>query len=373
MRFQLKKRRWTVLLCMILTGGFIMTALNFIIGKKIDVKTDIYLDGVSHELSEILYYASLAPNSHNTQMWKVTLNPDKQKIAICLDEKRVLDQVDHGSREAYISIGAYVQNLLSAFEAYGYSTGLEIKDPGSEELVQVTYEKIANGSMRDTMIGKMTARHSDKRPFSEEEIDEAHVNALLNSTSGLYYFGRKSESFAYLKEAAMAAYEVQSSHQNARDELARWLRFSDEEALQKKDGLPAEQLGFSGIKKVFYYLFVNRKSAREDGFAKQGNETAGKQLEHCAGFFVLTGLNSRKDLIETGMELEKFWLNAVPYNIEVHPVSQALEEEPYKHEIQKKLGVDKPVQMVLRVGYVKDYGQNGQIRRDLNQYITVER
>lgn len=350
-----------------------MTALNFTIGKKIDVKTDIHLDGASSELSEILYYASLAPNSHNTQMWRVTLNPDKQKITICLDEKRALEQVDHGNREAYISIGAYVQNLLSAFEAYGYSTGLEIKEPVSEELVEVTYEKTANGSMRDKMIGQILARHSDKRPFSEDEIDEAHVNALLNSTSGLYYFGSKSESYVYLKESAMAAYVVQSSNQNARNELAEWLRFSDEEALQKKDGLPAEQLGFSGLKKVFYYLFVSRKSAREDGFARQGNETARKQLDHCAGFFVLTGQDSRRDLIQTGMELEKFWLNAVPYNIAVHPVSQALEEEPYKHEIQKKLGVSKPVQMVLRVGYMKDYGRNAQIRRDLNQYITVEK
>ncbi len=350
-----------------------MAVLNVTIGKKVDVATDIYLEGVSCEISEILYYASLAPNSHNAQMWSAALNPVEQKITIYLDEKRALDQVDHENREAYISIGAYVQNLVSAFEAYGYSTDLQIKDPGGEDFVVVTYEKVPNAPMSDRIISQIVSRHSDKRPFSTDGIDETHIKALLNSTSGLYYFGNTSESFSYLKDTAMAAYEVQSSNQGVRDELAEWLRFSNEEAMKEKDGLPAEQLGFSGLKKALYYLFTSRETARGDTFAKQGNQTARNQLEHCSGFFVLTSADSRKELIKAGMELEKFWLNAVQYKIAVHPMSQALEEVPYKNEIQKKLNVNEPVQMVLRVGYVKEYGQNARIRRDLSEYITVEK
>lgn len=95
-------------------------------------------------------------------------------------------------------------------------------------------------------------------------------------------------------------------------------------------------------------------------------------MENCCGFLIITGKTETKELIKTGMLLESIWLRAVKLGISVHPMSQVLEESPYCQEIDGKLKTEQPVQMVLRVGYVKDYGQNNRIRRDLADYVTVK-
>ncbi|MDR0879175.1 MAG: nitroreductase family protein [Clostridioides sp.] len=346
--------------------------LDFIIGKPIVVQTDRKLVGVSEEISEILYYASLAPNSHNTQMWKVVVHPSSERITIHLDEERTLDKVDSSNREAFISIGAYTQNLLLAFEAYGYDVNLKINYSSSDELVVIIYKKLCEGELKHGNIDSIVLRHSDKRAFAMTKIDEDIIKSIVKKTSGLHYFAYGSEDFEYIKTVTLGANIVQAVTQERRDELACWLRFSNDEAVSKKDGLPAEQLGITGIKKTLYYLSTNHKNAGGDRFAEQGINTVKKQLDNCAGFFVLTGIDQRSKLIETGMALERFWLQATELGISVQGMSQALEESPFKEEIQECLNFEVTVQMILRVGYTKYYGKSARIRRDLKEYVLVE-
>ncbi|MDY5323401.1 MAG: hypothetical protein SPG96_00570 [Succinivibrio sp.] len=48
-------------------------------------------------------------------------------------------------------------------------------------------------------------------------------------------------------------------------------------------------------------------------------------------------------------------------------------EEPYTRKLfAYKLNTKDKLQMILRIGYVDDYGKNYKIRRDLNDYIKVE-
>lgn len=86
----------------------------------------------------------------------------------------------------------------------------------------------------------------------------------------------------------------------------------------------------------------------------------------------MTGSDAPVELIRTGMLLQRVWLEATRQEVAVHPMSQLLEESPYKAEIQGKLGLSKPVQMVLRLGYVSSYGENKRIRRDLPEYLIME-
>lgn len=371
MGYKLRKSIYLCLMCL-LVGGVVMTLFKFTLGTTVDVKTDARLEGVSGELSQILYYAALAPNSHNTQMWKISLNPTIQQLTVYLDTTRSLPKVDRDNREAYISLGAYTHNLLLAFAAYGYTAKLQINDTADEELVVITYNKLANQPIDERSINLITARHTDRRPYLNASINETQIAQLVNHGEGLYYFGSETAQFAYIKNAINAAHDVQSAKPEPRAELAAWLRFSDAEAILKQDGLPAEQLGFSGLKKVLYYLFVNRQLAEGDTFARQGSATARKQTKNCAGFIVLTGHETRAELIKVGMKLERFWLSAVKDKIAVHPMSAVVEEEFYRADLNQTLATAAPVQMVLRIGYVEDYGTNALIRRNLSDYITIK-
>jgi hypothetical protein len=141
--------------------------------------------------------------------------------------------------------------------------------------------------------------------------------------------------------------------------------------MKMKDGLSAELLGFTGLMKSFYYMITNEKSARGNFFAHQGIRRAKKQLEGCAGFFLITGNGDKTGLIETGRRLESLWLNASRLSIAIHPFSAAMEEEPYQSDINSQFGEGSGVQMILRAGIIGGYGENAGIRRNTKDFVRM--
>ena len=151
------------------------------------------------------------------------------------------------------------------------------------------------------------------------------------------------------------------------------MRFSDEEALEKKDGITAEMIGLRGLVKSIYYSTTNHESAKEDKFANQGNTTAKNQLNNCTAFFVITGNNTPEDLVKVGRTTQSIWLECTKNNIALQPMSALLEISEYSKETQVKLNSKAPVQMILRAGNVKKYGENFKLCRNLVDYITVKK
>lgn len=96
-----------------------------------------------------------------------------------------------------------------------------------------------------------------------------------------------------------------------------------------------------------------------------------KYLSFFYAFFVITGDDNIIDWIEVGREAQGLWYRCVNNNIAVQPLSAMLEVDSYSKKIKEDLDVPKNVQMILRVGYVDEYGQNAAVRRNLNEYVTV--
>jgi hypothetical protein len=193
----------------------------------------------------------------------------------------------------------------------------------------------------------------------------------LADKDNIFYYIKGEENFNYLKQGTIDAVTVQSADQAYRDELAEWMRFSDNEVFEKQDGLPAEQIGLKGIVKSFYYWTTNHESAQGDTFAAQGIASCRGQVENCFAFFVVTSENNLKSLVETGMDTMELWLKSASNNVSMQPLSAMIEASPFAENIQLDLGLDAPVQMILRAGITNDYGSNAGIRRDLATYITV--
>lgn len=337
----------------------------------------------------ILYYGSLAPSSHNAQMWQLQYNPVQKKFSLFIDPARTLPAADPHNREAYISLGAFLENVRQASAIYGYTAQIDIEENGieqsfSQEDAKGVSSVIANihfvstNSTVPQVIGTperlnvMSTRHSDKRAFEDKAIADGVLSQLLQSFPvGLHYYPKGSPEFAYLAANTVQAMSNQSDVQAKRLELAQWFRFSNQEALATQDGLPAEQLGITGIKKFFYYLFVNKQTVLTDKFAQQGIAMAQNQVDNCAGFFVITGEDSPAQWVRAGMQLESFWLDATELKVAIHPMSILLEEEPYRSEVRSQLGLEEQPQMILRAGLVSEYGSNYKIRRNLADFVTL--
>lgn len=350
-----------------------LLALSWL-GKTIVIEKNTNIAGqVDDDIKEALYYASLAPSSHNTQCWKAVLYPKEHRIEVSLDTTRELNGVDPLNREAYISVGAFVETLKRSLTAYGYRAGVSL-DKGEGTLgAIITYERDHALPQNHDILKIIEKRHTDKRSFATTPLSSQAISAILSENAEtVFYHPSGTDAFTYVSEGTLAAYTQQANTQSLRDELSLWFRYSNREALAKKDGLPAEQLGFSGIMKSFYYLFTNSESAKGDAFAKQGIQNTASQIAGCAGYFVIIGGDSKAELVEVGMRLQALWLSATEHSIAIHPMSQMMEESPYKEELSGRLGTEAPVQVILRAGTVEEYGQNNKIRRDLKDFVIVK-
>ncbi|MGL5513531.1 MAG: Acg family FMN-binding oxidoreductase [Sporomusa sp.] len=370
----MKNKRFKMIIISLLLAAVVMFVVGMA-GKAVVIQKNTDLDiTLSNDLKEILYYASLAPSGYNVQNWQVIVLPSQNRMRILLDKNRVLAAIDPNAREAYISIGALLENLNQSFAAFGYKTQIDInEDEASNIAATVSYKKDTSANADTSSLAVIEKRHTDKSNYQNTPIPEDKLSILLSKYhANLFYFAKGTNEYSYLSNGTIAAFQQQSDNQDKRNELATWLRFSNEETLKLKDGLPAEQLGLTGFKKAFYYLLSNRNSAKGDSFAQQGVAMATDQVKNCSGFFVITGNNNKKGLIQSGMLLQAFWLDATRNNIAIHPMSQILEEIPYVGEIAGKLNTDKPIQMILRAGVAETYGENKKIRRDLKDFVTVK-
>ena len=338
-------------------------------GKPLNTSPSSDLESVEDDVQGALWYASLTTNSHNTQAWSTRLYLHENRLRLSIDDSRILTVVDSSKREAAISLGCYVEMTCTAFDAFGYDTRVEYSDAS----VSVIYTKRADAAVDTEKLALIEKRHTDKSAYRTDSIESAVADQLLGKYPALSLYQNDTTYFSYLKRLSEDAVISQSKNQSYRDELAQWMRFSDQEAADKRDGLSADMLGLKGIIKSFYLWTTDREKATGNGFAQQGIDTARKQLDGCGAFAVFTGGNTFEELVDVGGSVQSFWLDCAAYEIAVQPFSAALETKPYCDSIQSDLGADAPIQMILRLGYVDDYGANCALRRNLSDYIEVFR
>ena len=72
------------------------------------------------KMKYMLSYAILAPNSHNTQPWKFEIDKKNRYLHIYLDWQRTLQYSDRYNREAYISLGCALANLIVALDYFNF-------------------------------------------------------------------------------------------------------------------------------------------------------------------------------------------------------------------------------------------------------------
>lgn len=363
-------RRLTVWGAVIVTVALIIVAALPILSSRNEISRGEPVKpvkGVDPIMLELIQYGALASSSHNAQMWKVKVVTDRE-LVVLMDRDHLLPRVDPDNREALISLGTFVENIVAAAPARNLRADVAVlsrqASGASDEIVRITFTK-ATGNPED-LTSHIRERHTIRTPFLKDDLKPDDVSALTGLASAARYFPLSSAQGEYIQAAIVDAIRQQTYDDKKQAELAGYMRFSKREAKDRRDGITPAMMGLSGIRKWFVETFFTRKTVMSDSFRKQTVSTATAQAENCAGYFVLTSPDdSVEALISAGRLLERFWLKATALKVAVHPMSAPLEEAPWKDEIGHRLGIDGKIQMVLRVGYVKDYGHPVSGRREV--------
>ncbi|XER12012.1 hypothetical protein SATMO3_21980 [Sporomusa aerivorans] len=355
---------------LIMAGGFpLFQSLDQLQSTERE-KTPAFTVVLEPEIADILYLAALAPSGHNAQPWTVKMITSYHWI-IGTDSSRWLPAVDPENREMMISIGAFLENLVTAASSHGYEAEIRIfaqstKDP---EIAAVKLHKL--GQAANSLIQQIELRRTLRSNLITRELSGEDIRLITQGyQDDVLYYPRNSKESKVLAEATILANEIQAYRDSTQQELAGWIRWSNQDSRRYGNGLTAETMEIEGVSRWYVKNFYTYESVLKKEFRAATIKKVKEQTGTGSGWLVLTSKDTTvSELIRTGRNLQQIWLMVRDRNIALHPMTQAIEESATGKELPSILGITGNMQLLLRVGYVNHYPRPVSPRMSLQKII----
>lgn len=313
---------------------------------------------------DALAFAILAPNPHNMQPWRVTLEGD-DSFLLAADLDRLLPQTDPPNRQITIGFGCFLELFRQAAAEKGYAVSV-IPFPEGEPyptfdarpVARVTIAKDA-AAARDPLFAAVLTRRTNRAPYdADRKPDAASVAAIIDAGgagAGVAPDTLNSEIKALAKEA----WDIEWKLDRTRRESINVMRIGKKEIETNPDGLALggpvlEALAAAGL---LTREDMDRKGST--GYA-QSVETYNAAIDASPAFvFLTTPANARADQLGAGRAWVRMQQAATLNGLGFQPLSQALQEFPEMAgpyaRIHRLLAPDASatVQMLSRIGYAK--------------------
>lgn len=318
----------------------------------------------------ILYHASLAPSGHNSQPWSVRVE-DQYQWVIGSDKARWLPAVDPENREVFLSLGAFVENLVQAAEFHGFSAEVEViaRDRFDPDVMRVRLKpRQASGASLERLVVRRTV----KTGLLAMEIKGGDIKGLEQlAGGGLFYFPRSSRHSDLMAEQAIENFRIQFDNKAAMEEAALWTRLSDANAKKFRDGLTPDGMEIHGMAGWYVRNFMDAQDVIGKTWREKGIEKIQAQALEGGGWLVIASEgNGITDLIEAGRRFQRLALGAREKNIGIHPMTQSLEETHGQQVIRENHDPGMKPQFMLRVGYVENYPDPVSLRRPVDWFLS---
>ncbi len=328
-----------------------ITAIVALVSCKTNIGARSPLLVGADDMHKIIYYATLAGSSHNTQPWKVEVLSNRE-LRILADTTRALNVIDPKKRELYISLGAFIENLDLAASALGYATEVQVL-PQSEltGCVAVVTLKQARPSGFD--LRSIEVRRTLRSPFHTADLRKEEVERILADDRQTSFFSASTAEGRFIAKQTLSAYRQQSMNRKAQAEFARWVRFSDRDVRLRQDGITTAGMQINGIKGFVVRNFFKPADAEKKQFVQAGIQMTEKQVDNCGGWLVLTSPdNSVRSWIDIGRRYERMNIICTSLHIGFQPMNQIVEEKKFQESVQHEIGKGGEIQFVARIGYV---------------------
>ena len=297
------------------------------------------------DVVDLLRYATLAPNSHNTQPWRFRVGADK--IEIAPDDSRKLAIVDPDDHHLFVSLGCAAANLSMAAGATGRPGVLGFED--AARAVRFTY---GDAPPTDpTLYRAITARQSSRTDYDGRPIGAAALRLLARSgaASGVeVILITDPRGIGRIRDLVVAGNTVQMSDPAFVRELKRWIRFSPGRALATGDGLFSAASGSPVVPDwlgLGLFDIAFRVGSENDKYARQLKSSAGVAI------FVSRG-ESPRDWVDAGRACQSFALQATALGIKHAFVNQPVEVAGLRGDLASLVGLpQRRPDLVMRFGY----------------------
>ena len=335
----------------------------------------------------MLAHALLAPNPHNRQPWIADLT-EPGRIHLVCDGERLLPETDPFGRQILIGCGAFIELAVIAAAQRGLAVSVQAFPGGAPATTELpsgtrvaTLTLGAPGSARpDPLFAQITRRHTEKTAYSSDRtLPVALPDAWVQTarTLGLRVGLKLGETaMAPIRRITREAYAIECATPRTWLESARLMRIGPDQVAAHRDGISIT----ATLPRLMYTLglFDPMEVPQQGTSSMQRVMDRWAPFETGSGYLWLAGDgNARITQLTAGRAYVRLHLQATAAGVDMHPLSQALQEFPEVRgpfeALHRELGVDPaggPVQMLARVGYaLTNTGPSP--RRDLKSLLRT--
>ncbi|MCB9600967.1 MAG: nitroreductase family protein [Sandaracinus sp.] len=298
-------------------------------------------DATADRVEELVRFATLAANSHNTQPWRfVSL---EGALRIEADRSRGCPVVDPDHHHVFVSVGAAAHAAWVAAPALGFEPTWALED---EAVVLALREVEVREAPR---LHALRERMSARVPFDASPIDEA-TRARLAAAAAI-----EDVALRWIEAAELSAVTeslAEATRAQARDaaflqELREWIRFSPVSALRTRDGLASEATGNPSAPE-----WIGRRVFRFAAGPGPLEKALRAQMAGTSAALVLCGPeDSPRGWMTVGRALQALLLEAEAAGLASAFVNQAIEVPSLRPAFERRFGVEgRRGDVVLRLG-----------------------
>ncbi len=312
---------------------------------------------------EVMRYATLAPSHRNAQPWMMHVLDGT--LFIHPDFTRRVPCADADDESLFMGLGCAAENAGIAARALGLRGEVVFHPAGRGGL------KVDLGATQriepSALFHAIPKRHSapgaydERSPSTAELAPLKHCGADLGVDIVLVTDRPRIERLAALLEAA---HRIRGADPSLRAELKAWTRFTEHEALQRRDGLFTR---CSGAHPAARWLGPSLEDWLLCG--PSSGARAAERARASGGFAVLIGAGREpRHWVQVGRACERLLLHATAMNMRAAVINEPIEVRATRLELAAELGSHSRLPgALIRFGY----GAAGlpSLRRSLGQVM----
>jgi hypothetical protein len=334
----------------------------------------------------MLAHALLAPNPHNRQPWLADLRRNDEITLVC-DKDRLLPETDPFGRQILIGCGAFIELAVIAAAERGYRVRVDAfpqgepasKDlPGGSVVARLFLTSDASAK-RDPLFAQIRLRRTNKNAYDNARQLPAALWPQFASSANAFGLltGEVIDStrMEQIRQLTRTSFATEMTTPRTWLESANLLRIGPAEIDRHRDGI--------SIMGAMPRLMTSIGMFDRFEIPTPGSVGYGRVMERWmpfetgSGYFWIASKgNSRRSQFETGRAYVRAHLQATANGVEMHPLSQALQEFA---EVRAQFDALYPllkldpaqttIQMLARVGYATATAQPTP-RRDLAEMVN---
>lgn len=296
-------------------------------------------------LAELIRYATLAPNSHNTQPWRFRI--EEGAVTILPDPSRTTPAVDPDNHHLFVSLGCAAETFAIAAGATGRPGELEV----GTDMGGVRYRFTQGRHRAEPLLKAIAARQStraefDGRAVPADTIDRLRRAAAIPGVRLVLLTDRGP--IDRVRELVVAGNGAQMADPAFMRELKQWLRFNPDSAMRSGDGLFSAASGNPVLPTALGSLAFDRfftAAAENDKYARQIRSSAG----------IAVFVAERADpahWIAIGRACQRFALTATALGLKHAFINQPVEVAALRQDLAGLVGESgKRPDIVMRFGH----------------------